>query len=64
MAITATEAETAGITFVGALLGYIAQAGFDLSTVNFEHGAVVGAIAAIGVLGYHAYTGNVAPAKP
>ena len=66
MAITADTGETALVTFAGGLLGYIATAGFDLSATAFGHGAIVGGIAALGVLGYHAYVGNVAtaPAAP
>lgn len=59
MAISASEAETAGVTFGGTFFGYLASAGFALSTAVGEHAAIAGAIAALSVLGYHAYSGNV-----
>lgn len=59
MTISASEAETAGITFGGAFLGYLASAGFTLSTTIGEHAAIAGGVAALAVLGYHAYSGNV-----
>ena len=60
MAITASEAETAGVTFGGAFFGYLASGGFDLSSAIGEHAVIVGAVAALATLGYHAYAGNVA----
>ena len=59
MAITASEAETAGATFGATFFGYLASGGFALSQSVGEHAAIAGAIAALGVLGYHAYQGNV-----
>ena len=59
MAISATEAETAGVTFGGTFFGVLAASGFDLSTALGEHAAIAGAVAALAVLGYHAYSGNV-----
>jgi hypothetical protein len=56
--ITANTAETAAITFAGGLVGYLASAGFAVTGAAVEHGALVGAIAALAVLGYHAYSGN------
>ena len=64
MTITLSEAETALVTFGGALFGYLASAGFALSQVAFEHGAIAGAVAALSVLGYSAYTGAAASATP
>ena len=61
MAITASEAETAGVTFGGTFFGYLASGGFALSTAVGEHATIAGAIAALGVLGYHVYQGNVTP---
>ena len=59
MAITASEAETAGVTFGGAFFGTLAAGGFVLTTALGEHAAIAGAVAALAVLGYHAYSGNV-----
>ena len=59
MAISASEAETAGITFGGTFFGYLATSGFVLSSAVGEHAAIAGAVAALAVLGYHAYAGNV-----
>jgi hypothetical protein len=56
--ITASTAESAAITFAGGLVGYLASAGFAVTGAAVEHGAIVGAIAALTVLGYHAYSGN------
>ncbi len=58
VSITASALETAAATFFSALLGYIASAGFVLSQAVLSAGLVVGGIAALGTLGYHALSGN------
>lgn len=66
MAITATEAETAGVTFGATFFGYLVSARFVLTGAVLEAAAITGVIAAFAALGYHAYTGNVTapPASP
>lgn len=60
MAITASELETAAATFVMTLLGYLISAGFAFTNATLSAGAEVGIVAALGVLGYHVVSGNVA----
>ncbi len=60
--ITTSTLESAAVTFFGGFFGYLAAAGFALSGADAEHGAIVGAVAALAVLGYHAVSGNVKPA--
>ena len=59
ISITATTLETAAVTFFGGLLGYLSTAGFALSSAALDHGVIVGAVAALAALGYHALSGNV-----
>jgi uncharacterized membrane protein YebE (DUF533 family) len=62
MTITATEGETALATFASAFLGVLVSASFVLTSAVVETAAITGLIAALGVLGYHVYSGNVSTA--
>ena len=52
--ITATLAETAGVTFAGAFLSAILVAG-----TSYLGAAEIAGLASLGVLGYHAIQGNL-----
>ena len=64
MTITLSEVEAALVSFGGGLVGYLSTVGMTLGQLDFEHGAIVGAVAAFSVLGYSALTQGVsAPAS-
>ena len=54
--ITAGQAETAAVTFFGTFLTDVALFGASLAG-----SAELGAIAALGVFGYHYVAGNISP---
>lgn len=58
--LTTTTLETAAVTFLGGLLGYLGgAASFVVNSATLGHGIIVGGIAALIGLGYHAYVGNI-----
>lgn len=62
MTITLGEAEGAVATFGAAFLGYLIDAA-NITTQLCEHAAIVGAVAALGFLGYNVVAQNVS-SKP
>ena len=59
MTITLGEVEAAIVTFFGAFIGYLLTAAQAISNLDIEHAALVGASAALVVLGYSAVTQGV-----